>query len=281
MPALDSVRRRISVSDSHLEVLRLVSNGEVGEEHQAAVAELSAAGLVTPTGAIHSLVADLATAMNTPMLELFVESAGPQGDATAHVVVGGDEVIWYTDPWPSAPEELVYCRDELPQLIWVLARLVGFHRSTPPTVSRPVSASFNAVGGLMVAFGAVGGDDWEDVRTVAVATVDEIFDSLAPEQREMWVAVLATLESTWRVTCVWGPDPRHHARGLAVWDCGPGGYWVRTTPPEPLFPEDITPETEATFVPTSGGDLWKALTGVLPSKAELESGVAAIGEGAS
>ena len=44
---------------------------------------------------------------------------------------------------------------------------------------------------------------------------------------------------------------------------------MRTTPAEPLRPEDITADTEATFTPTSAGDLWKAFAGLLPSKAEL------------
>jgi hypothetical protein len=62
-----------------------------------------------------------------------------------------------------------------------------------------------------------------------------------------------------------------------VWDCGPGGFWVRTTPAEPLLPEQITPEAEATLVPTSGGDLWKAFAELLPSKAELTEAAELIG----
>jgi hypothetical protein len=34
----------------------------------------------------------------------------------------------------------VFVKDELPQLMWVVARLVGLRRSTPPQVARPVTA---------------------------------------------------------------------------------------------------------------------------------------------
>lgn len=294
MPALDSLRRRISLTEAQLELLRLCSNGEIGvESDPAALEPLIEAGLVTADGMVHRLVADLATAMSRPLLELWVETMSQQGPTVSHIVVRGDEDLWYTDPWPGAADgdEVVFVKDELPQLLWVLARMVGFRRSTPPSAARPVSARLSTVASLLAAFSAAaetrasdaadqadGADtaSWDDVRTVAIAQLDEIFGSMSPEQREMWIAVLATLQGTWRVTCAWGPEPRH-ARGLAVWDCGSGGFWVRTTPAEPLLPEHITPDAEATFVPTSGGDLWKALAELLPSKAELTEAVELIG----
>jgi hypothetical protein len=258
------------VSEDQLEVLRLVSNGEAGSEHRETIDELTSAGLIVG-GSIHPLVADLAAAMTQPLLELWVEAMGPQGPTLSHIVVRGDEDLWYTDPWPGERDEVVFVKDELPQLIWVVARLVGLRRSTPPQVARPVTAGLSTVASLMAALSAGGGADWDDVRTVTVARLDDLFGELSPEQREMWIAVVATLEGTWRVTCAWGPDSPDgaHARGLAVWDCGPGGYWLRTSPLEPLRAEDIGPGTEATFTPTSAGDLWKAFAGLLPSKAEL------------
>ena len=273
MPALDPLRRRISVTEQQLEVLRLASNGGIGHDDGDGVDELEdlvAAGLITPDGTVHRLVADLAAAMTQPILELWVETMSQAGPTVSHVVVRGDEDLWYTDPWPGAADgdEVVFCKDELPQLLWIVARLVGFRRSTPPEVARPITARLDTVASLLAAFSAEAGDGWDDVRTVAIAKLDEVFGALSPEQREMWIAVLATLEGTWRVTCAWGPETRH-SRGLAVWDCGPGGFWVRTTPAEPLLPEQITPEAEATFVPISGGDVWKAFAELLPSKAEL------------
>jgi hypothetical protein len=277
MPTLDTLRRRISISEEQLEVLRLVSNGEISEVADA-TAPLVDAGLITPDGTVHRLVADLAEAMTHPLLELWIETMSQQGPTVSHVVVRGDEDLWYTDPWPGAgdSDEVVFVKDELPQLLWVLARLVGFRRSAPPQSARPVTARLGTVASLLAAFSAEAGGEWDDVRTVAIARLDELFGAMSPEQREMWIAVLATLEGTWRITCAWGPETRH-SRGLAVWDCGSGGFWMRTTPAEPLLPDQISPDLEATFVPTSGGDLWKAFAALLPSRAELTEAAELIG----
>jgi hypothetical protein len=284
LPSLDTLRRRISVTEADLEFLRRHSNGETTPDadpaQAATLASLTEAGLVVD-GGVHRLVADLAAAMTQPLLELWVEAMGRQGPTLSHIVVRGDEDLWYTDPWPGAGDdaEVVFVKDELPQLLWVVARLAGFRRSTPPEKARPVTAPLGTVASLLAAFSAETGGAWDDVRTVAIAKLDEIFGELSPDQREMWIAVLATLEGTWRITCAWGPETQH-ARGLAVWDCGAGGFWRRTTPAEPLLPEDITPEVEATFVPISGGDLWKAFAELLPSKAELAEAAELIGRSA-
>jgi len=293
MPTLDPLRRRISLTEAQLELLRSCSNGEIGPDDPALDA-LVDAGLVTVDGTVHRLVADLATAMTHPVLELWIETMSQRGPTVSHIVVRGDEDLWYTDPWPGAgdDDEVVFVKDELPQLLWIVARLAGFRRSTPPAQARPVTARLATVASLLAAFSAETksrgseatdrrtGGSWDDVRTVAIARLDEIFGAMSPEQREMWIAVLATLEGTWRITCAWGPETRH-CRGLAVWDCGPGGFWVRTTPTEPLLPDDITPDAEATFVPTSGGDLWKAFAELLPSKAELAEAADVIGRAAA
>jgi hypothetical protein len=282
LPTLDTLRRRISLTEAQLELLRLHSNGETAAgadpDRAADLGALSDAGLITADGTVHRLVADLATAMARPVLELWIETMSQHGPTVSHIVVRGDEDLWYTDPWPGATDddEVVFVKDELPQLLWIIARLVGFRRSTPPTPARPVTAALGTVASLLAAFSAETGGSWDDVRTVAIARLDDIFDTLTPDQREMWIAVLATLEGTWRVTCAWGPEVRH-SRGLAVWDCGPGGFWVRTTPAEPLLPEHITADAVATFVPTSGGDLWAAFAGILPSKDELTEAVELVG----
>ena len=282
MPTLDTLRRRISVTEAQLELLRLHSNGEIAagaDPDQAAdLGALADAGLVRADGTVHRLVADLATAMAQPVLELWIETMSQHGPTVSHIVVRGDEDLWYTDPWTGATDgdEVVFVKDELPQLLWIVARLVGFRRSTPPTSARPVTATLGTVASLLAAFSAEAGGSWDDVRTVAIAKLDDFFGAMTDEQREMWIAVLATLEGTWRITCAWGPEVRH-SRGLAVWDCGPGGFWVRTTPAEPLSPEQITPDAEATYVPASGGDLWKGFAELLPSKAELSEAAELIG----
>jgi hypothetical protein len=285
MPSLDPLRRRISLTEAQLELLRLCSNGEISPDPAVDSRDLELlveAGLVAHDGTVHRLVADLATAMTQPVLELWVETMSQRGPTFSHVVVRGDEDLWYTDPWPGAGDdaEVVFVKDELPQLLWILARLVGFRRSTPPEVARPITAPLGTIASLLAAFSAEAGGEWDDVRTAAIARLDDIFGELTPQQREMWIAVLATLEGTWRITCAWGPETRH-SRGLAVWDCGSGGFWARTSPAEPLLPQQITADAEATFAPISGGDLWKALAELLPSRAELTEAAELIGRSAA
>jgi hypothetical protein len=270
VPAIDTLRRRVSVSDDQLEVLRLHTAGEAWEQHAAELTHLVTAGLIDTDGEVHPLVLDLVAAHAQPLLELWVETSGPQGLALSHVVVRGDETVWYTDPWPGeVGGERLYVRDELPQLIWILARLVGWRRATPPRGTAPLTTTLGRVAALMTAFALEDGTSWSDTRTVAVARADELLGRLEPEQRSLWIAVLAHLEGSWRVTCAWGPGVEH-SRALAVWDCGSGGFWVRTTPAEPIT-EQTRLDAEATFVPTSGADVWSALTDLLPSKAELQA----------
>ena len=268
MPALDTLRRRISISDEQLEVLRLHTAGQAWEQHASELTHLVTAGLIDTDGEVHPLVLDMVLAYAQPLLELWVETSGPQGIALSHLVVRGDETVWYSDPWPGEVDgERLYVRDELPQIIWILARLVGWRRATPPKGTTPITTSLGRVAGLMAAFALEDGASWQDTRTVAIARADELLGELDPEQRRLWIAVLAHLEGSWRVTAAWGPKPEH-SRALAVWDCGGGGFWVRTTPAEPIT-ESTRLDEVATFVPTSAADVWSALTDLLPSKAEL------------
>lgn len=191
MPSLDTLRRRISLTEAHLELLRLTSNGETSaypDAEAAGLEALSASGLVTADGAVHPLVADLATAMSQPVLELWIETMSERGPTVSHIVVRGDEDVWYTDPWPGAgdDDEVVFVKDELPQLLWIIARLVGFRRSEPPARARPVTAQLGTVASLLAAFSAETGDSWDDVRTVAIARLDDIFgDSNRSVRRRM------------------------------------------------------------------------------------------------
>jgi hypothetical protein len=268
VPAIDTLRRRISISEEQLEVLRLHTAGQAWEDHPAELTHLVTAGLIDTDGEVHPLVLDLVAAYAEPLLELWVETSGPQGIGLAHVVVRGDEAVWYTDPWPGEVDgEQLYVRDELPQLLWVLARLVGWRRATPPRGTAPIATTLGRVAALMAAFALEEGTSWQDTRTVAIARADDLLGELDPDQRRLWIAVLAHLQGSWRVTCAWGPGPEN-MRALAVWDCGGGGFWVRTTPVEPIT-DDTSLDADATFVPTSGADVWSALADLLPSKAEL------------
>ncbi|KQR08276.1 hypothetical protein [Cellulomonas sp. Leaf334] len=267
MAQLDVVRRRISLSDDEFETLRLVHNAEpVADEARQALVE---AGIVDADGAIAPLVLDLVQTVSEPMIECAVETAGPQGAANALLAVR-EETVWYTDPWPQGGST-VYSQDELPQILWILARLVGLRRREVPRVATPFTVPLRAIDAVVQTM-ALSEEAWEPTRIVATAQLERFFGAdLADQDRTMLMATLSFLESTSRVTLVWGPDIATDARGLVLWDCGPGGYWVREQPAEPLRAEDITPDTPAHFRPVTGGDAWKLLAGLLPSSADLRA----------
>ncbi|WP_456785709.1 hypothetical protein [Cellulomonas sp. P5_C5] len=270
MAQLDVVRRRISLSDDEFETLRLVHNDEpVADEARQALVD---AGIVSDDDGIAPLVLDLVRTVSEPMIECAVETAGPQGAANALLAVR-EETVWYTDPWPQGgpTPSTVYCQDELPQILWVLARLVGLRRREVPPVATPFTVPLRAIDAVVQTM-ALSEDAWEPTRIVATAQLERFFGAdIAEQDRTMLMATLSFLESTSRVTLVWGPEIGTDARGLVLWDCGPGGYWVREQPAEPLRAEDITPDTAAHFRPVSGGEAWRLLAGLLPSSADLRA----------
>lgn len=275
MPSLDAVRHRISVTDDDLELLRRISAGEDTDAEAERRSVLTEAGLVVGEGLVHPLVLDLARCMMQPFIEFWVEASGVSGLTVSHIVVSGDETVWFTDPWPSTEGgELAYLQDEMPMLPWILARLVGFRRATPPQGAEPVTMRLITMATMLAAFSGDTGTEWETARTIFLGKAEEFLSDLPRRQQDLAAAILATLESSWRVTCAWGPGPEH-ARGIAAWYCGDGGYWIRTDPPEPLLPEQITEDAMATLTPMTGGEVWEQLVGLLPGKAELKAGVAA------
>lgn len=278
MPHLDPVRHRISVSADDLEVLRQASVGEDVSDRQARVEALTGAGLISADGVVEPLVLDLARCMMQPLLQLWVEASGVRGVTVSHIVVAGDETVWFTDPWPGTENgELTYVQDEMPMLPWIVAGQVGFRRATPPEGVEPITMRLITMATLLSAFSGDQGVAWEDARTIFIAKSEEFLSDLPQRQQELAIAVLASLETTWRVTCAWGPGVEH-ARGLAAWYCGDGAYWVRTDPPEPLLPEQVTEDAMATFTPMAGGQVWEQLIDLIPSKTELLVGVAAVEE---
>jgi len=266
---LDQVRQRIELTDDELETLRLLHNGERVDDDR--VAALRHDGIVDGRNTITPLVLDLVAVVSEPLIECAVESSGPQGPAHALLVVR-EETVWYTDPWPQdvLDDPVTYYRDELPQLLWILARLIGLRRHEVPRAAAPFTVPLRAIDAVVQTM-SLAEESWEPARTVATAELERFFGEVPDPDRTMLMATLSHLEAAIRVTMVWGPDPATDARGVALWNCGDGGYWVRTQPAEPLADTDITPTTSATFQPVGGGEVWRALADLLPSSAELRA----------
>ena len=291
---IDEARRRVRLTGEQLDVLGAIA---LGEELTAAQREpltvLRAAGVVGEGMRVHPLAAALARAYGLPVIRFVVEVTGPQGLTLAHGVVHGEDV-WLSDPWPAARpgDPVTYQRSELPTWLWDVARSVGLRRSRPPADAAPVSLPVGALDDVLEVLAAVPPEDWERARVAGIAATDaELLPvpglptvPLEPAARTRLIAVLASLESSWRVTVGWGEarteGEAQAARSLAVLDCGPEGYWRRTSPAEPVT--TVRPEDEVRLEPVSAGEIWTALADLLPSSAELreEQALQAAAEGA-
>ena len=278
MPAVDDARRRLVLASRHVRALVLLAGGtdeaEIEQEEPGAVAELRASGLLRADGTAVSLVQHLLACSAVPTLRVVVEVLGPQGATVADVVVSGEDV-WLADAWPGEDHraERVHSRHDLPTLMWDLTRMVGLRRRTPPPDARPVTADLLTVERLLAALSTEPAPDWDDLKAFALSRAADDLSHLPEADRTRWVAVLASLQSSWRITAFWGdPDSEPDVvRGLAVLDCGEEGYWQRTIPPEPLRVEDLRPDTPVRYEPVTAGALWAALARTLPTTDELRA----------
>lgn len=281
MPAVDDARRRLLLAPRHVRALvhlaGQASDELVEAEEPGALGELRDAGLLLADGTAAPLVRDLLECMAVPVLRLIVEVLGPQGPTVADVVVSGQDV-WLVEKWPGADPaaEVVHVRSELPTLMWDLTRLVGLRRITPPPDVGPVTADLLTVERLLATLGSDPQPGWDDVKAYALSRAGQDLAHLPPEDRTRWIAVMASLQASWRVTAFWGdPDTEHDVvRGLAVLDCGVEGYWRRVAPEEPLRAEDLHPQTPVRYEPLTGGQVWTAVARTLPTAAELRAAAA-------
>lgn len=266
MTAVDDVRRRLRLT---LEQLAGLAAAAAGHDPGPAGPSLHAAGVLTPDGPV-PLAADLALCLRRPTLRLLVEAFGPQGPTVAEVVVSGEDV-WSTDPWAGEPGDAatVWQRTDLQTLLWDLARLVGLRRAVPFDLP-PVTADVGSLDGVLGALAASDAEHFEAVRTGIVVRTPERLAHLPEADRQALQVLLANLQAGWRITCFWGdPDAAGGARGLAVLDAGPLGYWRRTAPAEPMTVADLAPATPVRLEPADTAQLWRGLADLLPSSEEL------------
>lgn len=275
MPRLDSLRRRLQISPADLDLLRRATQDQVLAADRGRLKRLVDGGFFVASGQPHPLVLDLAKVMSQPMIEATIETTSPYGP-TFSVLTVHEEDLWYQDPWPGhdpETDELVWQRDELPQLLWIFRSLTGLQRRAVPEVARPLELPLGAIGDVLLLMESEGrgGSGWDDVRAGVIAGMDQRFPELSTQDRLLAVGLLGSLQATWRLTVGWGSDAlqRGNVRGLAVWDCGAAGYWVRTSPAEPLTVEQISADAVACFEPRTAGQLWEAFAALLPSAAEL------------
>ncbi|MGW2823249.1 hypothetical protein ACWC24_20010 [Streptomyces sp. NPDC001443] len=274
MPSYDSSRARFRLADRHVAVFAHLLDGETPpEELWESLVELQRVGLVGEEGELAPVLRDLLGALADPMVMIQVEVTGEHGAVNHGVVVGQDAVISH-DGWPGE-EESEYVSIEPNTLVWELARKVNLHRGEKPQEGAPevrIETTMAALDAAFVALEEPGPDDDATLAHVGKVLV-EADASLTSPALEQFRDLVVALNATWRVTTAW--DGLHDGersamiRALAVWDCGPLGYWIREKPEEPIMPGQVTPDSPLVLTLSNSAEVWEKLTDLLPDKEEL------------
>ncbi|MGW0361896.1 hypothetical protein [Streptomyces sp. NPDC002990] len=262
MPSLDAARRRLRLADPHISVLGLlVEEDAVPAELGAAHAELQAAGIVGEDGAISGDLYPLVSTLLAPRVIVRTEITGPQGVLESGAVIGNDFVFVH-EGWPGESES-EYVPVEAPLLVPALGRSVDLHADIldGADLTEVITSTTGELDALMVRMEAGQGE----VDTEAV-----VRETGAPARL---VEVLAQLNCMWRMTVAWknahveNPEPTF--TGLAVWDCGMEGYWVRELPVEPVREGEVSLESPLRIRRTDAKELWQMIADLLPEGSEL------------
>ncbi|MDT0440146.1 MULTISPECIES: hypothetical protein [Streptomyces] len=271
MPSYDSSRARFRLADRHVAVLAHLMDGEnPPEDLWPSLGELVQINLVGEEGELAPILRDLLSALAAPLLLVTVEVMGEHG-AINHGVVVGQRVMIAHEGWPDE-EESEYTPIAPHSLVWELARMVNLQADDEATSE--VSRVETTMGALDAALSVLD-QDVDDEAAIRGLIREALTEAGTPEEpglTELTELVMA-LNAMWRITTAW--DGEHEGeraamvRGLAVWDCGPRGYWVREKPVEPVLDGQVGPDSELCLVRTRNGDIWRRITDLLPDKAEL------------
>ncbi|MFH8368632.1 hypothetical protein [Streptomyces sp. NPDC018031] len=276
MPSYDSARDRFRLADRHIAALgHLVGGAPFPDDLEPSLADLRHAGLVSADNLISPLLSELLGVLDAPVVLIQVEVSGEHGLLNSGVLVGAERVFSHTG-WPGE-EESEYVAIEPAMLMWELARMVNLRRSEPVNGGDHLDIE-TSTGVLDAVFAELGQLPAEDIeregvaRERARATLAEKGGLQEPAQ-SLFADLITSLKASWRISVAWqagrSEGPFREVRGLAVWDCGPHGYWHRRSPAEPIAPEQLSPETPLTLVRVSKGELWEMMADLLPSEAEI------------
>ncbi|WP_428935101.1 hypothetical protein [Streptomyces sp. ACT015] len=271
MPSYDSSRARFRLADRHVAVLAHLMDGEnPPEDLWPSLGELVQINLVGEEGELAPILRDLLSALAAPLLLVTVEVMGEHG-AINHGVVVGQRVMIAHEGWPDE-EESEYTPIAPHSLVWELARMVNLQADDEATSE--VSRVETTMGALDAALSVLD-QDVDDEAAIRGLIREALTEAGTPEEPGLTelIELVMALNAMWRITTAW--DGEHEGeraamvRGLAVWDCGPRGYWVREKPVEPVLDGQVGPDSELCLVRTRNGDIWRRITDLLPEKAEL------------
>ncbi|MFI9582371.1 histidine kinase [Streptomyces sp. NPDC052236] len=265
-------RSRFRLSDDHVFLLAQLATGQpVPARLEPAADELRESGLINRTGELSVLLLPLMKTLVSPGVIISLEAGGRQDTLHHGLLIGDDHVISH-ESWPGEAEA-EYRLVEPKMLVWTLASMVNLQRSAPrhdtnvtvvETTVATVEAGIAALGVPL----AEGGEEREHLRKALVA-------GGAPAGPELLLVadLIADLRSSWRMTAAWQSrqDGQEgvEARGFAIWDCGPLGYWHRELPAEPVAAGQTGPDSTFRLVRVEAKKVWEMITGLLPAEGEI------------
>ncbi len=230
--------------------------------------ELRERGLINQAGELSSLLLPLLTTMVRPVVAISLEVAGRQGKLHHGMFIGEDHVVTH-ETWPGQAESEYACV-EPSMLLWALANMVNLRRvdslhdaraTVVETTVGTLDAGLSALEAMSLT--ASGREDRDHIRNALAAG-----GTLDGPPLSVFTDMISELRSSWRMTAAWqrwpGEPDSVTARALAVWDCGPLGYWHRELPAEPVEVGQVGPDSPMKLCRVAAKQVWDMIAETLP-----------------
>ncbi|MFD5148860.1 histidine kinase [Streptomyces sp. NPDC058401] len=279
MPSYDLSRARFRLSDEHLVVLVAMATGEpVPDEFLGRREELRSCGLIDGNGLLAHVLMPLLDTLITPSVVISLETLGRQGQLHHGLLIGQDHAVSH-QAWPGA-DESEYASVEPRTLVWALADMVNLHQTDSAAGSGTgrdavVETRLGTVEAGIAALEELVGTGGADSEGEYVRKALAQDGALGEEQAALLAGLITGLRASWRMTAAWrGRDEGRdgvEGRGVAVWDCGPLGYWHRELPAEPVAAGQVDPDATVRLVRVTPKRVWDLIADLLPAEGELRT----------
>ncbi|MFC8590362.1 histidine kinase [Streptomyces atroolivaceus] len=275
MPSFDISRARFRLADGHLIVLSELAAGNTSpDEFAEAREELLGCGLINGEGKLSPLLLPLMKTILAPGVIITLEAAGRQGKLHHGMFIGDEHVVVH-EAWPGAAEAEYSCV-EPKMLVWKLADMVNLQQSS---VAREAAVPVveTTIGAVEAGLAILEGERLvrsADEEREAVHRALAAGGGPAEPSLTLLTDLISELRSSWRLTSAWQVQAGREgmqARGFAVWDCGPLGYWLRELPTEPVPESRVAPGSPFRLVRVDAKTIWTRITALLPDQDELRN----------